>query len=644
MNLMVLSLLTPLIGAGPDSVPKPPLLGCQGLPALLNNFETVHYAKDEVSGKVQSRSIEQFIKALDPTKTLLLKSDVDRLRARLPQLFRMMEEGNCALLGEAAKVVLKRVEADLEIAKSMLGPKYKVDESVELQLDPDKRGYAANEEARANTVRKYVHFQMSNTLMSGMTMKKAKKRVIHRYELAVRRQQERRADEELPGLYASAFARSLDPHSSFFSARELADFEINMRLSLEGIGAVLRSEDGFTVIQSLVPGGQADKQNILRPKDKITAVAQTGDEPVDVIDMDLRDVVSMIRGKKGTEVTLSILREDPEPKTFDVTIVRDKIDVKGQAAKISYQTKKVKGRKIKVAILELPSFYGSEGGRTSFGDMKRLLAEAKSKKAHALVLDLSKNGGGLLAEAVRISGLFLKEGAIVATRSSDGDVEVLADEDDSTQYNGPMVVLTSPASASASEILAGALQDYRRAIIVGGEHTFGKGTVQQLRGLPLGLGAVKVTMGMFFRPSGSSTQQQGVRSDIRIPSLLDGAEIGEKELDYSLPPQSTPPFLSGNVNDSSAGSKWTPVLSGMIRKLASKSQGRVAKSKVFKEIRKDLAEDKQRDVVKLSELRKKKSKNGNDGEAAKAKYKAKEEAVVSEAAAIAADLAATLSR
>lgn len=633
------------LGSALSAAPNVPVLECEFLPAVLQSLRESHYAREQVGPLVNQRSVEQFIKSLDPSRNLLLEADVAELRRRLPKVFETMRKNDCALLDEAWALIISRSVENEKIVKQLLGPKYKLDESVELDFDPERRGYAKTAKERAQLVEKLVHFQVSSLLIAKTTLPEAKKRVTHRFELATLRLRERAQNRELPGYYAEAYASSLDPHSSFMSARMLADFEISMRLSLEGIGAALTSRDGFTIIQSIVPGGQADKQNILRPKDKVMAVAQEGQEPVSVNDMDLRDVVAMIRGKAGTKVKLTILREGKETKTFDVSIVRGKIDVKEQAAKIDYRTFEDGGRKLNLAVLELPSFYGGdENGRSSYKDVKNLLEEAKKKKVDGVVLDLSSNGGGLLRDAVRISGLFIKTGGVVATRSSQGDVDVLTDDDPEVVWNGPLVVLTSPASASASEILAGALRDYRRAVVVGSANTFGKGTVQVLNSLPGQIGAVKITTGMFFLPSGASTQKTGVPSDIVIPSLFEGFDIGEANLDYSLPPQSVRPFVSPTANGLQGQERWKPVTPSTLESLRAKSQARVAASPAFAEIKKQVEEAKKnRGVLKLSELRKQAEKDGTSGEDEEAsesdeKEKGLDKAVVDEAVQVLADL------
>ena len=295
-------------------------------------------------------------------------------------------------------------------------------------------------------------------------------------------------------------------------------------------------------------------------------------------------------------------------KRIEVSIVRDKIDLKEQAARIDYFDRTTKsGRKLKLAVLDLPSFYGDpeNGARSAYNDVKRLIEEANSKKVDGLVLNLARNGGGLLEDAVRISGLFIKEGAIVATLNTRKDVNILRDRDPATQFTKPLVVLTSRASASASEILAGAMSDYNRALIVGGDNTFGKGSVQAVLDLPPDLGAMKITTQMFFVPGGHSTQFGGVKGHIALPSTLSTDDLGEMHLDNALPPLKINPFKSKNIVDTGADA-WTPVTSKLVASLAKASAARVAGDEKFKEIKKDIAEMNKNDgTVKLAELMKK---------------------------------------
>ena len=465
-------------------------------------------------------------------------------------------------LQQVYDILVARARENEAIVKNILGPDYRLDDTVEMNTDIKKRPYVKTEAEKHELLRKVVQFQIENALLTGVDLAEAKKEQIHRYELQTKRIVERNPEKLIKNI-AESFALSLDPHTSYLSPEELEDIRIQMQLSLEGIGAVLRSDNGFTVIEELIPGGSAERSGLLNPNDKIIAVAQEGGKRIDIIDMDLRDVVSLIRGKKGTKVTLTILRQAERTQRFNVTIVRDKIDIKDQEAKISYEIRKAGNRQYRFGVIDLPSFYGGEkGGKSSYEDMKRLLAIAKQQHVDGIVLDLSRNGGGLLTDAVRIAGLFIGKGGIVATRDSLGQVTILANdsalsrtekdqikvinfpaEAPRTVYTGPLVVLTSRLSASASEIVAGALKDYHRAVIVGNDHTFGKGSVQVLAPLPSDLGGMKITTALYFLPSGKSTQKIGVEADVQLPIWFILEDIGETTLDYPLPAQAITPFL-----------------------------------------------------------------------------------------------------
>jgi carboxyl-terminal processing protease len=595
-------------------------LSCTHLPQLMGAYFKGHYSHKALTDSIRANTIEQLIRNLDPSKQLLLDADVAQLRKSLPTVFSGLQKGDCRTLEDAYATVLRRSKENEDFVREFLGKGYALDESAEVSLDPEKRKFPKTLDEKKALLRGLVHFQISNYLLSGMKLDQAREQLIHRYELATKRVRERQPEGAVNG-FAEAFAAALDPHSTYMSADSLEDFQIQMNLSLEGIGASLSSEDGFTVIEDTIPGGGAERSGLLRPKDKIISVAQDGQKPVSVMDMDLRDVVKLIRGKKGTKVTLTILRQAEKTETFDVAIIRDKIDIKDQAAKISYETRTQAGRSTKIGIIDLPSFYGgSKGGRSCSADIRQLLEEAKREKVDGVVLNLTRNGGGLLDEAVKISGLFIDRGAVVATKDTANNTQILEDEEAGVVWSGPLVVLISRMSASASEILAGALQDYRRALVVGSDHSFGKGSVQAVVNLPPGLGAMKVTTGMFFIPGGRSTQHSGVTADVVLPPVYALDEVGEKTLDYSLPPQAMPAFLTQGASSVMVDTKVIPLL-------GTKSRERVAKDPKFAEARKELEEAaKNRGVVKLADLRKKSAQE-------KAKEQAKEKAKAASALA-----------
>jgi len=551
--------------------------------------------------------MEQYVKLTDPTKMLFLEEDVKVVKKNIQKLFLgIRKKGDCSPLDEIQNLIVKRVKENEAAVRKLVGDKeFKIDESIELVLNPDKRHRAKTVAEKEELLRKSMHFQMWNYLSSDTKESEAREKLVHRYELATKRVVER-SKEDLLVSFIDAFTNALDPHTSYFSRERLDDFRIDMSLSLEGIGASLSSSDGYTIVEEIIPGGAADQAKVLVPKDKIIAVGQGEKGPTNgVIDMDLKDVVRLIRGKKGTKVRLSLLRKEGDStKRVEVTIVRDKINLADQAAKITYHKRDTKdGKSLNLAIIDLPSFYGDQSGeRSGYNDMKKLIAEANSKNVDGLVLNLSRNGGGLLEDAVRISGLFIKEGAIVATLNSRKDVNILRDKDPAIQFEKPLVVLTSRASASASEILAGALRDYNRALIVGADNTFGKGSVQAVLDLPPDLGAMKVTTGMFFVPGGNSTQNLGVAGHVILPSTLSNDDLGEKNLDNALPPLKINPFKSKDIGDT----QWKPITAKVASKVSELSHKRVSASEKFKEIEKDIAEMNKNDgTVKLAEMIKK---------------------------------------
>ena len=607
-----------------------PELNCSRIPelsrTLLHKHISFHYVNDEL----RQRVIDTYVKRLDASKSLYLTGEVEVLKTQLRGLIQQIRNDDCSALLSIQKNQILRYEALQKFATEVLADEaYELDIDAVLIIDPDKRFYAPTAALRDELVTKLIHFQMSNYLSSDMELAEAKEKLTHRYELMTRRAREK-TNEDLYAEYLDAFATALDPHSNYLSQEVLEDFQISMGLSLEGIGVALSTRDGYSVVEKIIPGGAADGLNILEPQDKIIAVAQDGEESVDIIDMDLRDVVRLIRGKRGTTVHLTVLRQGDTAERFQVSIVRDKINLEEQAAKIRFEEVDVGGEPQKIAVLELPSFYGGNepGGRQSSTDVSALLKQAREEKAVGLVLDLSRNGGGLLDTSVDIAGLFIEEGGIVAVRDTFSQVQVLRDPNSRIAWDGPLVVLISRVSASASEIVAGALKDYRRAVIVGDDHSFGKGTVQSMVPLPEGLGALKVTTALFFRPGGQSTQHAGVASDVVIPSIFGTDEFGEAHQTYSLPSQSISAFIDANslpaASSSDQAPSWTPITPDLVQELALRSQKRVESNEELIKVRERIAKTEARNgVVHLAELMKEKEEEA-------AEKKADEESQTSE--------------
>jgi carboxyl-terminal processing protease len=479
---------------------------------------------------------------------------------------------------------------------------YAIDESAELLLDPDRRGYPDTPKEREALLHGLIHFQMSNYLSAGKSLEEAKRLLIHRYELRTKRFGELDADHLYAG-FLDSFASALDPHSNYYTADFLEDFRISMHLSLEGIGVALSERDGYSVVDHIIPGGAADRlEDGLAENDKIIAVAEEGGEPVDIIDMPLREAVRLIRGPKGTTVHLTVLRNT---ERLPISIVRDQIDLVEAAAKLRFETREVEGESYKLAIIELPSFYGDTdpSKRQCTDDIEKLLDQVRTEEADGLLLDLSRNGGGLLEHAVTISGFFIRKGEVVGVEDARGQLSILRDRDERILYSGPLVVHTSRVSASASEILAGALKDYKRAVITGDDHTFGKGTVQTVTQLPPGQGALKITTALFFRPGGQSTQNDGVSVDVPIPSLLTTEDFGERTQRYALPSERISPFLTSYANAIGPEDRAGRVGASALAELAKRSRERVDESEEFAEVRRKIAEAREKDgVVRLADM------------------------------------------
>jgi carboxyl-terminal processing protease len=398
--------------------------------------------------------------------------------------------------------------------------------------------------------------------------------------------------EEQMKLYLDALAQSYDPHSEYLSKADFKNFNIQMGLKLVGIGAMLRTEDGYAKIESLVPGGPAQTDGRLKVGDRISAVGQGSGEYVDVRDMRLDKVVEMIRGKKGTKVRLlAIPANAPDPsQRKTVELVRDEINLKDQEARADIIIKKdAEGNPVKLGWLTLPSFYADmdRHSKSTTRDVLALLKRLKKENIGGLVIDLRRNGGGSLEEAISLTGLFLKSGPVVQTKGSNGNIVISSDPDPGIAYAGPLIVLTSRQSASASEIFAAALQDYGRAVIVGDKNTFGKGTVQTI--LPIGRftsllgsrsdddGELKLTIQKFYRVAGGSTQLHGVASDIVLPTLTDLPEFGEGALKNCLNYDEVP---------KARFTKWSNAL--FIDELKRRSAERVPQNQEFHYVMEDM--------------------------------------------------------
>ena len=418
------------------------------------------------------------------------------------------------------------------------------------ETDRDKSQWAETTNELNDVWRKIIKSQSLSLKLAGKKQPEITETLKNRYDRFIKFFTQFNS-EDVFGIYMNAITESYDPHTTYFSPKQSDLFKQQMSLSLEGIGAQLQQDNDYTKVVRILPGGDAEKTGKVKVNDFIIGVAQGADgEMVDVVGWRLDDVVKLIKGPKGTTVRLSILpaKTGVNGPSVEVTLVRDKIKLEDQAAKKETINYNSNGKELKLGVITLPGFYmdfeayqnGDPNYRSTTRDVKKLVGELKSEGVDGIVMDLRNNGGGSLPEAVDLTGLFIKEGPVVQVRNSVGKVEILPDDDKEVFYNGPLVVLTNRFSASASEIFAGAIQDYQRGVIVG-ETTFGKGTVQVMLELSRFIndkepvGDLKITYQKFYRVTGSSTQHKGVSPDIDLPSAYDANHYGESASPSALP-------------------------------------------------------------------------------------------------------------
>ncbi len=528
-------------------------------------LEEGHYTHHRLNDEISKKLLTGYLELLDYNHLFFTQKDVDTFTGKYATaLDDDILLGNLKPAHEIFAVFQKRVEDRVAKIKELVKQpmNFKTDDSI---LISRQKAPWPKDGAEADELwRKRIANELLQEKLSEHPIEPGPKLVERRYDRMLRTIHEE-DDEEQVKLFLDALAQAYDPHSEYLSQSDLKNFSINMGLSLVGIGAMLRSEDGYAKIESLVPGGPAQTSGKIKVGDRITAVAQGAKDFSDVRDMRLDKVVDQIRGKKGTKVRLLVIpasAADPSSRKT-IELVRDEIKLKDQEARADIIIKKDRnGDPVKLGWLTLPSFYADMEGhkKSTTRDVLALLKRLKKEKIGGLVIDLRRNGGGSLEEAIQLTGLFFKSGPVVQTKGSNDRVVISTDPDPDIAYDGPLVVLTSRQSASASEIFAAALQDYGRAVVVGDQSSFGKGTVQTI--LEIGRftsllgsrsqedGALKLTIQKFYRIAGGSTQLHGVASDIVLPTLTDLPEYGEGALKNALPYDEVPPAKFTKWSDS----------------------------------------------------------------------------------------------
>ncbi|MFV9683855.1 carboxy terminal-processing peptidase [Pseudomonas sp. NY15367] len=529
--------------------------------ASLNVVELLrrhHYNKPPLNDERSVQIYDNYLKLLDPSRSYFTAADIAEFNQWRTKFDDLLKSGDLEPGFTIYRRHLTRLEERLNFALAELGKGVdKIDFTIdeELQIDREKAPWAKDRAELDELWRKRVKDEVLRLKIAGKETKDIQELLTKRYKNQLARLKQTRG-EDVFQAYINAFATTYDPHTTYLSPDNAENFDINMSLSLEGIGAVLQSDNEHVKVVRLVPAGPAEKSKQIAPADKIVGVAQGNDEMVDVIGWRLDEVVKLIRGPKGSTVRLEVIpaSNPPSDQTSKVvTITREAVKLEEQAAKKKVLELKHDGRDYKLGVIELPAFYldfkafraGDPNYKSTTRDVKRLLDELQAEKVDGVVIDLRNNGGGSLQEATELTSLFIEQGPTVLVRNADGRVDVLADENKGVYYNGPLAVLVNRLSASASEIFAGAMQDYHRALILGGQ-TFGKGTVQTIQ--PLNHGELKLTLAKFYRVSGQSTQHQGVIPDITYPDVMDTKDIGESALPAALPWDSIRPAIKPELD------------------------------------------------------------------------------------------------
>jgi len=559
-----------------------------------------HYRKVPLDDALSVDILDRYLRALDPNRSFFTAADVADFARYKDSLDDALRHADLAPAFDIFKRFRQRVDQRVDYALTLLDKdQFDFGRDERYRFDREKAPWENDTAALDDLWRQRVKNDILSLRLAGKKEADILPTLRHRYQGVARRVHQFNS-EDVYQFFINAYTLNIEPHTSYMSPRTSENFDISMRLSLQGIGAVLRSDNEYTLIQSTVPGGPAAGSGQLRPGDRIVGVAQGADGDMDdVIGWRLQDVVDKIRGPKGSTVRLNIVskKDGPDGVPHEVRLVRDQIKLEDQAAKgkVVDDLPGLKGRRI--GVIDIPAFYrdfaaqsaGDPDFRSTTRDVRRILADLQKQGVEGVVIDLRQNGGGSLTEAVELTGLFIKQGPVVQVRDAEGNVDVERDPDPKEVYDGPMAVLVDRNSASASEIFAGAIQDYKRGLILG-EPTYGKGTVQTLVDLSRfvrkdeDLGRLRLTMAQFFRVNGGSTQHRGVMPDILFPTVQGGPPHGERALEKALPWASIAPVAHDMDRVATVAG---------LREL---SQRRIAKDPGFR-----FLEDQERDVVEAEE-------------------------------------------
>lgn len=575
---------------------------------LKGALENMHFTGKKIDKNLSKNAFKVYLERLDYGKQFLLESDVKQLEKYRDQFDEMIVEGKLSILDLSSELMNKRIGQIEKHVDTLLAKPMDYNKKDFIETDPKKRTFPKTEGELFAHWERLMKYEVLNRIVdkkeeqNGLATddkgnkkkptsdkklsdveieKDSREKVLKSYKKIFSRLVNEKRSDKLDKFY-NAVTKVFDPHTNYLVPEEKEDFDIDMSGKLEGIGAILREDNSYIKVERIVPGSASWKTKEVEAEDVILKVGQGKEEPVDVVDMSLRDAVKLIRGKKGSEVRLTIKKPNGLIKV--VPIVRDVVEIDESYVKGTLL--ELNQNKTKIGYITIPKFYrdfNDRAGRNVTDDTRKEIERLNKEGAEALIVDLRNNGGGALEDARMISGLFIEKGPIVQVKANTGAPDILADTDSKIDFQKPVVVLINRFSASASEIVAAALQDYNRAVIVGGEFSHGKGTVQAVVDLdgyvsPMAkayspLGALKITIQKFYRVNGSSTQYKGVTPDIILPDQFSHLDTGEKSLDYSIPWTEVRAVKYD---------KWKPKYD--LKSLRSNSQTRVKKSEKFKHI------------------------------------------------------------
>ena len=588
-----------------------------------------HYQKKSIDDSLSSHFYSNYIKSLDGNRLYFTRADITSFEAFRYNLDDSLRSGSLSPAYQIFNLFIKRFRQRMDFVMKRLDSEFDYSKDETLQIDRRELDWPASQEELDDIWRKRLKNDALKLKLAGKKWEDISKTLKKRYSNMLNRLNKTNS-EDVFQAYMNAFADTFDPHTNYMSPKLSDDFKIRMSHSLEGIGATLRTEDEYTQVVQIVPGGPADKSGLLHPNDRISGVGQGDDgEIVDVIGWRIDDVVELIRGPKTTKVRLQIYRADAslESPPDTIKITRDKVRLADRAAQSDTLEVTENGHTFKVGVIDIPDFYldyeGMRKGDPNYSsttrDVKRLISELKSAGVESIIIDLRNNGGGFLTEAVNLTGLFIKNGPVVQVHQTNGRLEIDRDNDDRVYYDGPLAVLINRFSASASEIFAAAIQDYDRGIIVGNQ-SYGKGTVQNIirlnRFFPRTsekLGQVKMTIAKFYRVNGGSTQNMGVIPDIEFPAQYGQNEIGERNMKNALLWDEIDPLYYESVN---------MIPANVISRLKSSHQARVHQNLRFKYLMEDFERmQKERKKKTISLQEEKRRQQRKEAEERKAAHK-----------------------